>query len=395
MRTMSTSIDRRRLGGRAARAAAALLAAPAACRAPWTAGRPEVALLYVANGRDGTVSRLDARSGRAVGDPVPAGPAPAQLAAGSGGSLLVLPAGGPEWRLTHVTPPAGAAGAPAVRAVPLKPGGVTGRLAGDGRDGAALVYHVPGSSGASGASGVPPGGRRLVCRLALLDVVRGTVVRTHTVDSLPGIALAVALAPGPPGPVAYLADWHPAGAVDGRWRPGRVRAVDPATGAALAGADVPGAPVQLRLGPAPGGAGRRLYCLVDASGRWGGGAESEPNRADHWRLLGLDPATLQPEHEYPLPDPVSALTVAPDGGAAYPLEAVGQRGVVRVDLRTGAVDRLAALPGTGVDLAATRERVYVADGRGAVWALDARGGALVHTLAVGRGPVGLALRGRT
>jgi hypothetical protein len=49
--------------------------------------------------------------------------------------------------------------------------------------------------------------------------------------------------------------------------------------------------------------------------------------------------------------------------------------------------------GAGAALAVTRERVYVADGRGAVWALDARSGALVGTLAVGRRPVGLALSG--
>jgi hypothetical protein len=45
------------------------------------------------------------------------------------------------------------------------------------------------------------------------------------------------------------------------------------------------------------------------------------------------------------------------------------------------------------DSRAVQERVYVADGRGAVWALDRRRGALVHTVAVGRGAVGLALSG--
>ena len=50
-------------------------------------------MLYVANGRDGTVTRLDAGSGRVLGPPLPAGPAPAQVVAGPGGALLVLAAG--------------------------------------------------------------------------------------------------------------------------------------------------------------------------------------------------------------------------------------------------------------------------------------------------------------
>jgi len=92
-------LRRRALGGRLARMAALLAApGPAACAGPGAPARTGSAgLLYVANGGDGTVSRLDPQSGRPVGPPLPAGPAPAQLAPGPGGTLLVLPAGGPAW----------------------------------------------------------------------------------------------------------------------------------------------------------------------------------------------------------------------------------------------------------------------------------------------------------
>ena len=277
-----------------------------------------------------------------------------------------------------------APGAPPARWTPRRGGA---RLVGDGQGAAALAYHVPADT---------PEGRRLVGRLALLDVARGTVRRTHTVGADPDVVVDAALEPGPPGPVAYLAVWRPAARTDGRWRPaaGRILAVDALTGAGLGAAVLPGPPAQLRLARAPGGAERVLYCLGGGLGPEGDpGAEADLVAGGPRRLLALDPSTLLPEHEHALPHPVRALAVAPDGDAAYALDAAGRRAVVRVDLRTGTTRRLAALPGAGAALAVTRERVYVADGRGAVWAIDARSGALVGTLAVGRGPIGLALSG--
>jgi hypothetical protein len=153
-------------------------------------------------------------------------------------------------------------------------------------------------------------------------------------------------------------------------------------------------PGAARLAPAPGDAGRRLYCLVGGPGTEGDpGADTDLAANGPRRLLGFDPITLRLERDHALPAPVRALAIAPDADAAYALDAAGRRALVRIDLRTGAGHRLAALPGAGAALAVTRERVYAADGRGAVWALDARGGALVRTLAVGRGPIGLALSG--
>ena len=347
-------------------------------------------MLYVANGGDGTVSRLDPQSGRPVGPPLPAGPAPAQLAPGPGGALLVLPAGGPAWRLTHVAPPPHPGGAPPARAVPLEPGGSGGgaRLVGDGQGAAALAYHLP---------AVTPAGRRLVGRLALLDVARGAVGRTHTVCADPDVVVDAALEPGPPGPVAYLAVWRPAArtrrpvAPRGRADPRPRRAERRRAGGRPAARPPRAAP------PGSSAGGRRAACCTASSA---GPAPEDDPRAEAdlaangpRRLLGLDPLTLLPERDYALPAPVCALAVAPDADAAYALDAAGRRALVRIDLRTGTARRLAALPGAGAALAVTRERVYVADGRGAVWALDARGGALVRTLAVGRGPIGLALSG--
>jgi hypothetical protein len=137
-----------------------------------------------------------------------------------------------------------------------------------------------------------------------------------------------------------------------------------------------------------------LYCLVGGPGTAGDpGSETDPFADGPWRLLALDPATLRPDRAHVLPHPVRALALAPDGDAAYALDAGGRREVVRVDLRTGTTRPFATLPAPGADLAVTPERVYIADGRSAVWALDRRRGALIQTVAVGRGAVGLALSG--
>lgn len=386
MDVMTRTMRRRTLCWRAASAGAALLAAPVltACGTAGVSGGAggAAAVLYVANGLDGTVSQVNAQTGHLIGPPFPAGPAPAQLVAGPGGTLVVLPAGGPEWRLSHVTP----SRAPApVRAMPLEPGGSGGRLIGDDQGGAVLLYHLPVET---------PEGRTLVCRLALLDVSRGVLERTHTICASPDVVVDAALEEGPRGPVAYLAIQRPPALLAGRWRPGsgRVLAVDAQTGAALGVAALPGTPRWLRLAPAPGPGGQLLYCLVGGAGSGeDSAAEGDPVAGGPWRLLGLDPLTLRVEREHLLPRPLRALRVAPDGSAGYALDALVGREVVRLDLRTGATRRLATLPRAGADLVVTRERIYVADRSAAVWALDRHGGALAQAIDVGRGAVGLAL----
>src|SRR5437867_9111381 len=91
-------------------AAIVLAGSMSTCARPSNSAASPVATqtLYVANGLDGTISRLDARTGRALGDPVPAGPAPWRLMTGPGGRALVVSAGpGRGGALTYVTPVGG------------------------------------------------------------------------------------------------------------------------------------------------------------------------------------------------------------------------------------------------------------------------------------------------
>src|SRR5919202_1661013 len=61
-----------------------------ACTPPVASTVPETTeVLYVANARAGTISRHDAWSGRAFGQPLPAGVAPARVVPGPGGLLVV------------------------------------------------------------------------------------------------------------------------------------------------------------------------------------------------------------------------------------------------------------------------------------------------------------------
>ena len=117
-------------------AAAAAVAAACAPPADRTAGRGPV--LYVANGLDGTVTRLDGATGRVVGPPLPAGPTPRELTAGAGGRLLLTSVGAEhQGTLTHVGPERGAWTA---RTVALEPGARVVHLTGDGGTTGAAVY---------------------------------------------------------------------------------------------------------------------------------------------------------------------------------------------------------------------------------------------------------------
>lgn len=132
-----------------------------------------------------------------------------------------------------------------------------------------------------------------------------------------------------------------------------------------------------------GGVGRRLY-VVEALAT----PEQEPPAPYQGRPLGLDPMTLQVEAAYPLTYAPTRLAIAPDGDEAYtPLDGT----VIRTDFASGREQRLAVLPGTGLDLAVTAERIYVAAGgsQDVVWALARSVGARVQPVRVGRGAVGL------
>ena len=349
----------------------------AGCAWPAGAGRAAVPAtqLYVANAGDATVTRLDAASGRVVGRPLPAGPAPGQVSpgpatAGEASSLLALSTtrAGTD-ALTHVH----RAGAGWVtRPLPLGVGAHGARLAGDGGRYGAVAYHVPDGN----TEGEGPG---RLCRLALVDHLTGAVERRHTVCAGPDFVAGLALADGPAGPVAYL------GILDtGPSAGSRIVAVHTQTGAVLATLPLAGDPWHVVLAAAPGRGGRRLYAVEAQPRAW-----DSHQGAITGRLLALDPVTLAIEREWPQFPLPAALAVAPDGGHAY---ALTESMVTHLDLVTGAQRRLALLPRGAGGLAVTEARVYATDLAGhEVWAVDRHEGHLVQTIPAGRHPGYLAL----
>jgi DNA-binding beta-propeller fold protein YncE len=353
-------------------------------------------VLYVANSLDGTVSRLDAHSGRALGPALPVGSTPRQLVAGSGGSFLVLTrdtAGGDV--LTHLSPTGGAGGAWATRPVPLpSPPPVHATfLAGDGDRHAVLVY---------------AGVRSDAPRMVLVDAHAGTVEQTRRVPlAADEVVRCVALGRAPAGPVVYLGLWRwpdgGGGAPSGAGR-GRILAVHAATGAVLGSASLAGAPAHLLAVPAAGddgGGGHRLYAVQQLPG---------PGRADDpavqlapqsWELVGLDSTTLGVRRTHPLDGRPTALAGSPDGRHLYALAqplavvpGVAVTRVMRLDLAAGVVRPLADVPGVALGLAVTGERVYLPNAFGAeVWAIDRRSGRRLQTSPVGRHPTDIAVGG--
>jgi len=354
------------------------------------ASPPPAAVLYVANGADGTIARLDAASGRPLGPPLPAGPAPWQVAAGDHRGLVVL-AGGASPRLTHLVRAGGGWAAHPLR---LEAGARGGLLSGDGAY-AAAAYHVPAAD--------PTGAAR--CRLALIDLRAGAIARAFPACAPGDVLRALALEDRPGGPVAYLALWRgpgPAGsgALAGR---SRLAAVHAATGAVLAVQPLAGVPAHVVLAPRPDGPGRRLV-LVEARGRAEPADTDERQPPDvpslgRWHLVTLDPETLAPEAEFAVPHYPQGVAVAPDGRHAYWLAGPWTLGVptplLRTDLATGATRLEAHVPGPGFGgLAVTAERVYVPNPEGSeVSVLERRTGSLTGRIAVGRRPVGIALGG--
>jgi hypothetical protein len=347
---------------------------PAAARAP---------VLYVANARDGTIARLDGRTGRPVGLPVPSGGAPMRLVQGEDGSLLVASSGaGAPAPLTRLAPRATGWEA---RRLPLGPGARVTHLAGDGGPVAAVAYALP-----EDRLGAAP-----ACRVALVDTVHGTA-RPLPSACAPGEALTgLAVGTDSAGTLVYLALWPawPGGAPGAA---GRVVALDAARGTMVAVQPVPGVPGDLTLAPAPDAAGRHLYATMAAADDGSAAYPHDPgalyDRGPGWRLLRLHPATLAPEGEHALPWAGYGLTVAPDGRDAYAYAGAGgllwEAALVRLDLTTGEAALLHPVPGAWTGgLAATADRLYVPDAVGdAVWVADRRGRYLT-TLPVGRHPL--------
>jgi DNA-binding beta-propeller fold protein YncE len=369
----------------------ALTTALAGCGPPDAGTGGAGALLYVANGFDGTITRLDVASGRVVGPPLTAGPGPAQVVAGPGGSALVLSlaarsAGG----LVHIVPTGSGWASRSVTLNLDEPPGRRARgvlLAGDGGRYAAAAFpvHVAGPMW-------PP------CRLALIDLATGAVARVQVVCSAGESLYSLALASTAAGPVVYVGLWRAPVEVDGRLAKGSgaVLAVQTATGAVTGRASLAGVPEQLVLAAAPGQQGGRLYCVEGTPGPEVRDPIIPGPPAERWQLVGLDPVTLNTESTLPLREPPAALAFTPDGNDAYFRSThtdTRRAAVLHVDLTTGDSRPLIVLPGQSMGgLVVAGDRLYVPHSWGSeVWAVDRLRGRLTRAIPVGRGPLGLTL----
>ncbi len=342
------------------------------------------------NGADASVSLVDPGSGRGLGA-VPVPPGTQQAVPGRvGGDEALLTLAAPAGSLTLLRR-GGREDAWASRPVALEPAAVARLITGDGGHHAVAAYALR----SAGAGRPGP-----ACRLALIGLADAAVERTLPVCAGEGDSVqALALAPGPDGPLAYVALWRQAAPGAG---PGgaRLAAVHPQTGAVRASAPLPGVPEQLLLAPAPEGTPRRLYAVAavpsaGASQDGAVGAGALAAEAAEWRLTGLDPDTLHVESEQRLPHRPLWLGVTPDGRRAYavagPTSLLTPSVLLRIDLHTGSAALLRDAPGRVMGLAVTGDRLFLADPDGdGLWVMD-HGGRLGRPVRVGRHPVAMAL----
>jgi YVTN family beta-propeller protein len=120
-------------------------------------------------------------------------------------------------------------------------------------------------------------------------------------------------------------------------------------------------------------------------------------QAERWRILRLDPGTLEVEQAYPVAGLPRGLVVAPDGTGAYVLTGAGagspaEGAVVHLDLATGATGWRRRGPWAGLGgLAVAAGRLYITDtAADRVAVLDRRDGRRLDTVRVGRHPLGIA-----
>jgi hypothetical protein len=368
-------------------------------------GAAQAPVLYVANGRDGTVTRFAAAGGAARDAPLPAGEVPWQLAVGPAGELLVLSATSRSpARLTYVARDHRGGDRWRARPLVLEPGARAPLLAGQERH--AVVAYEAGDTAAE------RGPRR--CRLVPVDLATGRLGAVRDVcrgpETVVGLAVEARGAAGgevAAGTLVYLALWRrpvEGATACGETTGGRVVALRLDTGAPVAAAPLAGVPGPLVLADAPGRLGRRLHAVeavpgadVAAPGRLptdcrAAGYEEQFAGGRAWRIWGLDATTLTPEASSTVSHPVRALAVTPDGDDAFALTEPST--ILRLAAAGGPAVWAASLPGLALGLAATDDRVYTLDAYGdRIWGLDRRRGALVQTLATGRGPTGLVLAG--
>jgi len=351
-------------------ASPALLACGGAAQRASSGGQ---SVLYVANGAAGTVTRLDAASGHPAGALLPTGRAPWLVAPGQGGALLVLSiAASAADTVTHVLPQGSET---RMRSIELAPGQslvpFSSRIASDAGRHTLVAYR---------------GRKAVASALALLETASGEIVRTFAVGGPFEEVVDLALDDGPAGPVAYVGLWTEERWDDRRRPSGRVVAVDARTGTVLAACRTPGVPGQLVLGDGAG-VNRRLYVVAGAP------ENSDGRRYDGAGLdggvLDLDALTLAERAVLPMAEPLMCFAVTPGGASAYAISFTPGK-LVRLDLATGSLTDLARLPGPGLGLAISGDRLYVpAPERNEVWALDRRHGTLLARIPVGAGPISI------
>jgi hypothetical protein len=363
-----------------------LVGAAAGCALPDRGNPGNAPRLYVANARDGTITRVDPASGRVVGPALPAGPAPMQMVSGRGGSLVVLSASERHpGQVTVLTP---GVGGWTHRTVVVKTRSASDvLLAGDGAQYAVVAGRMDAAAGRVAGYG-----------MTVIDLERAVITREISVGGPDDSLFSLAIVPAAP-PVAYVGLWHDApraapGAPSGSARSeagGLVVAVRLDTGVVAGRMRLPGVPLQLAAAAGTEETGRWLFAVERVPGpdEWNPGHMDQVPR---WRLLALDPTTLEAARAWPLPEEPRSLVVAPDGRAAYGLvdgpQAL-QSALQQIDLDTGAVRRLAQLPGEGLGgMAVSAEHIFVPHPAGSdVWTVDRRSGRLIRSIHVGRGPV--------
>jgi hypothetical protein len=336
-------------------------------------------IIYVANGRDGTISRIDSRSNRPLGPPLPVGGAPWQLAAGPDGTILALSIGASRQEVTHLV---WADGGWRSRAILLERDATARHLAANENGYAIVAYDVP-------------VGR---CRIALIDLYAGSVAQRHAVCGEGEQIVGLALGGDRAGPVAYAALWRrPIDAatceqVDGS----RIISLHLITGAILGSTRPVGVPGELAHSTADGAA--QLHALRGEISSSPDYLEACPhmNHEEHyqaasrWNLLSLDPVTLEVERIYSLRQPARSPSVAPDGRHVFAPSWPGT--IVHVDLHTGVARDFASLPDAIARLVTTDDRIYALNPLGdTISVLDRRTGRLRRPVVTGRGPIGIAL----
>jgi hypothetical protein len=235
------------------------------------------------------------------------------------------------------------------------------------------------------------------CALSVLDLVADEPAGELPLGGPRELLHSLAVGDTSGGPVAFTGLWHSPDARSGERTAGHGAVVALAldTGAEIGSAPLPGVPEQLALAAGPGRWGNLLYCVEGSPGPELRDLPGSGPGAPSWRLLALDPSTLQVERAYELAHEPCSFAVAPDGEHAYALTlySVLHTELVAIDLRNGTARPLARLPAESVgNLMVTEQHVYVPHTFGSsVWALHRRTGRLAQTIRVGRHPTAIAL----